>query len=86
MGVPDEIKPKLFPEEALQRKWSPVFSENLLVLDVSTSEWQKCFENWFKRMQKCIALQGEYFEKQLIFSVFSLLGAQYKGNPRIRGF
>ena len=27
-------------------------------------EWQKCFDNWFKRMQKCIDLNGEYFEKQ----------------------
>ena len=30
----------------------------------SKSEWQKCFDNWFKRMQKCIDLTGEYFEKQ----------------------
>ncbi|CAH2013252.1 unnamed protein product [Acanthoscelides obtectus] len=24
----------------------------------------KCFENWFERMQRCINLRGEYFEKQ----------------------
>ncbi|CAH1983200.1 unnamed protein product [Acanthoscelides obtectus] len=24
----------------------------------------KCFENWFERMQMCINLRGEYFEKQ----------------------
>lgn len=34
------------------------------VLNISASEWKKCFENWFTRMQKCIDLQGEYFEKQ----------------------
>lgn len=34
------------------------------VLEVSQSEWKKCFENWFTRMQKCIDLKGEYFEKQ----------------------
>ena len=34
------------------------------VLEIPQSEWQKCFGNWFKRMQKCIALNGEYFEKQ----------------------
>ena len=28
------------------------------------SEWHKCFENWFIRMQKCIDAAGEYFEKQ----------------------
>ncbi|CAH1977436.1 unnamed protein product [Acanthoscelides obtectus] len=26
--------------------------------------WNKCFENWFERMQMCINLRGEYFEKQ----------------------
>ena len=34
------------------------------VLEVSQSEWKKCFENWFTHMQKCIDLKGEYFEKQ----------------------
>lgn len=34
------------------------------VLEVSESEWKKCFENWFQRMKKCIDLHGEYFEKQ----------------------
>ena len=31
---------------------------------INQSEWQKCFDNWFKRIQKCIDLNGEYFEKQ----------------------
>ncbi|CAH2008548.1 unnamed protein product [Acanthoscelides obtectus] len=34
------------------------------VLDLPANEWNKCFENWFKRMQMCINLRGEYFEKQ----------------------
>ncbi|CAH1998866.1 unnamed protein product [Acanthoscelides obtectus] len=28
------------------------------------NEWNMCFENWFERMQMCINLRGEYFEKQ----------------------
>ncbi|CAH1965648.1 unnamed protein product [Acanthoscelides obtectus] len=34
------------------------------VLDLLANEWNKCFENWFKRMQMCINLRGKYFEKQ----------------------
>ena len=34
------------------------------VLEIFQSEWQKCFDNWFKRMQKYTELNGEYFEKQ----------------------
>ncbi|CAH2021038.1 unnamed protein product [Acanthoscelides obtectus] len=33
-------------------------------LDAPANEWNKCFENWFERMQMCINLRGEYFEKQ----------------------
>ena len=33
-------------------------------LEIPQSELQKSFDNWFKRMQKCIELNGEYFEKQ----------------------
>ena len=38
----------------------------MVVLKIPQSEWQKCFDNWFKRMQKCILvdLHGEYFKKQ----------------------
>ena len=35
-----------------------------LISEVTALEWKKCFENWFERMQKCIDLKGEYFEKQ----------------------
>ena len=34
------------------------------VLVIPQSEWQKCFGNWFKRMQKCLDLNGKGFEKQ----------------------
>ena len=34
------------------------------VLELSETEWKKCFENWFERMKKCIDNHGEYFEKQ----------------------
>ncbi|CAH1976293.1 unnamed protein product [Acanthoscelides obtectus] len=34
------------------------------VLDLPANEWNKCFENWFQRMQTCISLRREYFEKQ----------------------
>lgn len=45
------------PEEAVE-------AFKMHVLKVPQSEWKKWFENWFKRMQKCIDLHGEYFEKQ----------------------
>ena len=35
-----------------------------LISEVTALEWKKCFGNWFKRMQKCIDLKGEYFEKE----------------------
>ena len=28
------------------------------VLEIPQSEWQKCFDNWFERMQKCMILMG----------------------------
>ncbi|CAH1994000.1 unnamed protein product [Acanthoscelides obtectus] len=34
------------------------------VLDLPANEWNKCFENWFERMQMCNYLRGEYLEKQ----------------------
>lgn len=34
------------------------------VLEIPTSEWKNCYANWFNRMQKCVDLKGEYFEKQ----------------------
>ena len=45
------------PEEAVD-------AFRMHVLEIPYSEWQKYFDNWFKSMQKCIDLNGEYFEKQ----------------------
>ena len=45
------------PEEAVNAFRKHVF-------EIPQSEWQKCFDNWFKPMQKCIDLNGEHFEKQ----------------------
>ena len=47
------------PEEAVD-----AFRMHILEIRVPQSEWQKCFDNWFKRLQKCMDLNGEYFEKQ----------------------
>ncbi|CAH1998188.1 unnamed protein product [Acanthoscelides obtectus] len=50
-----------------QRFQSPEEAVDVLknaVLDLPSNEWKKCFENWFYRMQICINLRGEYFEKQ----------------------
>ena len=43
-----------------------IFALNLTqyVKKINQSEWQKCFDNWFKRMQKCMDLNGEYFGKK----------------------
>ena len=45
------------PEEAVE-----AFKAH--VLEIPASEWKRCFKNWFERMQKCVNLKGEYFEKQ----------------------
>lgn len=57
--VKDKLRGQRFstPEEAVE-------AFKMHVLEIPTSEWHKCYENWFKRMQKCIDLHGEYFEKQ----------------------
>lgn len=34
------------------------------ILSTPTLEWNKAFQEWFHRMEKCIKLRGEYFEKQ----------------------
>ncbi|CAH1988332.1 unnamed protein product [Acanthoscelides obtectus] len=47
-----------------QRFQSPVDAFKNAVLDLPANEWNKCFENWFDRVQMCINLRGEYFEKQ----------------------
>ena len=66
------------PEEAVK----------MHILEIPQSEWKKCFENWFKRMQNCIDLHAEYFEKTMKpFSTinfgFFLHSRNIKGNPDI---
>lgn len=57
--VKNKMRGKRFltPEEAVD-----AFTQH--VSEIPTSEWHKCFQNWFDRMQKCIDLKGDYFEKQ----------------------
>ena len=45
------------PEEAVD-------AFRMHVLKKPQSEWPKGFDNWFKRMQGCVDLNGKYFEKQ----------------------
>ncbi|CAH1985888.1 unnamed protein product [Acanthoscelides obtectus] len=57
--IKNRLRGKRFqsPEEAVD-----AFKNS--VLDLPENEWNKCFENWFERMQIFINLRGEYFEKQ----------------------
>ena len=42
---------------------SKVKKKTLVVLNnISTEEFQKCFQQWEKRAYKCIESEGEYFE------------------------
>ena len=45
------------PEEAVD-------AFRMHVLEIPQSEWQKSFDNWFKGIQNCMDINGEYFEKQ----------------------
>ncbi|CAH2014487.1 unnamed protein product [Acanthoscelides obtectus] len=36
------------------------------VLDLPANEWNKCFENWFERMQMYVNLREEYFENNKV--------------------
>ena len=36
---------------------------NFEISEVSGKKWSEVFSNWFKRMEKCIHAQGEYFDK-----------------------
>jgi histone-lysine N-methyltransferase SETMAR len=57
--IKDKLRDQRFssPEEAVE-----AFKNH--VLELSHSDWQKCFDNWFERMHKCINLKGGYFKKQ----------------------
>ncbi|CAH2012176.1 unnamed protein product [Acanthoscelides obtectus] len=58
-----KIKNRL-PGQRFQSPEEAVDAFKNAVLDMPANEWNKCFENWFERMQICINLHGEYFEKQ----------------------
>ena len=60
-------RPDLAPNQRDQRFSTPedaVDAFRMHVLEIPQSEWQKCFDNWFKRIQNCVDLNGENFEKQ----------------------
>ena len=42
------------PEEAVD-----AFRMHVLDMQVPPSEWQKCFDNWFKCMQMCVKILME---------------------------
>ena len=51
----------------VQRFTTPVEVAEVLemyVLDIPQSEWEKCYVNWFKCLQKFVGHHEEYFKKQ----------------------
>ena len=39
------------------------------LLELTKDMFQKCFENWNKRLHKCIISEGEYFEgNKIVFN------------------
>ncbi|CAH1988406.1 unnamed protein product [Acanthoscelides obtectus] len=57
--IKNRLRGQMFqsPEEAVD-------AFQIADLDLPANKWNKCFENWLERMQMCINLHGEYFEKQ----------------------
>jgi len=56
-SMKDQMKRKRFADV------SEVKKKTLKVLkNISTEEFQKCFQQWRKRWYKCIESKGEYFE------------------------
>jgi len=57
--IKNKISGKRFesPEAALE-------AFRKLISEITALQWNKCFEYWFVRMQKCIDLNGAYFEDQ----------------------
>jgi hypothetical protein len=41
---------------------SKVKKKMLAVLNISNKEFQECFQQWEKRLHKCIDSKGKYFE------------------------
>ncbi|XP_031622994.1 histone-lysine N-methyltransferase SETMAR-like [Contarinia nasturtii] len=57
--VKDQMRGMRFssPEEAVD-------AYKMHIFEMSNSDWHNCYEEWFHRMNKCIDVAGEYFEKQ----------------------
>lgn len=57
--IKDKLRGQRFqtPEEAVE-------AYKIAILSTPTSEFKKCFTDWFERMNKCMKYKGEYFEKQ----------------------
>ncbi|CAH2010775.1 unnamed protein product [Acanthoscelides obtectus] len=53
-----------FPKIKNRLREEAVDAFNNAVLDLPANEWNKCFEDWFERMQMCI--NGEYFENNKV--------------------
>ena len=51
-----QMKGKRFADVSKGKK------KTLEVLNISTEEFQKCFQQWEKHWYKCIESKGEYFE------------------------
>lgn len=58
-----KIKDKLRGQR-FQTPGEAVEAYKMAILSTPTSEFNKCFNDWFERMEKCIKFKGEYFEKQ----------------------
>ncbi|CAH1971507.1 unnamed protein product [Acanthoscelides obtectus] len=56
--------PDLSPNDFFTSPEEAVDAFKNAVLDLPVNKWNKCFENWFERLQMCINFRGEYFEKQ----------------------
>lgn len=57
-----KIKEKL-KGRRFESKEDALSAYNLEISEVSEKEWAEVFSRWFKRMDKCIHAEGEYFEK-----------------------
>jgi [histone H3]-lysine36 N-dimethyltransferase SETMAR len=57
--IKKQLRGKRFqtPEQAVE-------AYKIAISSTPTSDWNYCFAQWFERMQKCINVNGEYFEKQ----------------------
>lgn len=58
-----KIKDKLRGQR-FQTPEAAVEAFKMAILSTPTSDFNKCFNDWFDRMEKCIKYKGEYFEKQ----------------------